>query len=102
MIMTKCTDKVILNLWHPLAATAEMPCGKVVETVLLEERLSFAVDAAGAAAAWRSQADLSAGTPLDLNAVDEQLPVKLAYGYIWTSLGSPPADIFPIPEYEEA
>src|SRR5262245_21767061 len=96
---TKCTDPVILNLWHPLGAIDETPVGKVADTVLLEEPVSFAVDRAGGAAAWRSRRDLAAGAPIALEDVDEPLPVKLAYGYVWTSLGTPPAEIFPIPEY---
>lgn len=100
--MAKCTDQVTLNLWHPLAAVAETPIGRVVETVLLEERLSFAIDAESEGAVWRSRSDLPAGASIDLAKVADLLPVKLAYGYIWTSLGLPPADIFPIPEYEEA
>ena len=62
--MPKCSDPVILNHWHPLAAIDETPGGKVVETVLLEEPMSFAVDGAGGAAVWRSRPDLPAGTPL--------------------------------------
>jgi len=91
---------VILNLWHPLAAIAELPVGKVVDTVLLEERVSFALDAAGQAAAWRSRTDLAAGEAVELHRINESLPVKLAYGYVWASLGAP-ADIFPIPEFDE-
>ena len=29
------------------------------------------------------------------------LPVKTAYGYLWTSLGSPPDELFAIPQYAE-
>jgi phenylpropionate dioxygenase-like ring-hydroxylating dioxygenase large terminal subunit len=92
---------VILNLWHPLAAIAEMPAGRVVDTVLLEERVSFAVDADGKVAAWRSRPKLGSGDPVDLAKLDGTLPAKSAYGYVWTSLGDPPADIFPIPEFDE-
>ncbi len=57
-MMTKCTDPVILNLWHPVGAIAEAVPGAVQETVLLEERLSFAVGAAGQPIVWRSRPDL--------------------------------------------
>ena len=40
MNTTRCTDQVILNLWHPIGAIAETPVGIVVETLLLEERVS--------------------------------------------------------------
>jgi phenylpropionate dioxygenase-like ring-hydroxylating dioxygenase large terminal subunit len=101
MTEAKCKDPVILNLWHPLAAIAEMPAGRVVDTVLLEERVSFAVDADGKVAAWRSRPKLGSGDPVDLAKLDGTLPAKSAYGYVWTSLGDPPADIFPIPEFDE-
>jgi phenylpropionate dioxygenase-like ring-hydroxylating dioxygenase large terminal subunit len=100
--MTKCSDPVILNLWHPLGAIAETPIDTVVETVLLEERLSFAIDAEGRVVVWRSRTELPAGEPIETGAIKQPLPSKMAYGYVWASLGSPPADIFPIPEYQEA
>ncbi|AWC22171.1 aromatic ring-hydroxylating dioxygenase subunit alpha [Aminobacter sp. P9b] len=102
MTQTRCTDQVILDLWHPLAAVSELPVGVVVDTVLLEERLSLAADSAGKAAVWRSRPELAADNPVDIAALGGTLPVKIAYGYVWTSLGNPPADIFPIPEYAEA
>jgi phenylpropionate dioxygenase-like ring-hydroxylating dioxygenase large terminal subunit len=102
MTQPKCQDPVILNLWHPLAAVSETPAGVVAETVLLEERIGYAVDGAGIGAAWRSRRDLPAGSSIDVAAVADTLPAKIAYGYIWTSLGNPPDDLFPIPEYAEA
>ncbi|WP_432286622.1 aromatic ring-hydroxylating dioxygenase subunit alpha [Aminobacter sp. BA135] len=102
MTETRCKDPVILNLWHPLAALAEVSAGVVNETVLLEERLSFATDGNGGAAVWRARPGQASGTPVDIGNVDGKLPVKIAYGYLWTSLGTPPADLFPIPEYAEA
>lgn len=101
MTEAKCKDPVILNLWHPLGAVAEMPVGTVVDTMLLEERVSFAVDAGGTAAAWRSRPELRAGDPVDPGALTDTLPAKSAYGYVWTCLGSQPAEIFPIPEFDE-
>jgi phenylpropionate dioxygenase-like ring-hydroxylating dioxygenase large terminal subunit len=101
MTEARCKDPIILNLWHPLAAIAETPAGRVMETVLLEERLSYAVDAAGNPAAWRRRPELPAGDPVDVAAVTETLPVKSAYGYLWTSPGRPPAELFSIPEYDE-
>ncbi|CAN7683127.1 aromatic ring-hydroxylating dioxygenase subunit alpha [Aminobacter sp. LjRoot7] len=102
MTKTRCTDQVILDLWHPLAALSEVAAGVVVDTVLLEERLSFAIDGEGNVAVWRDRTDLPEGSPVDIATVAGKLPLKLAYGYIWTSLGNPPADLFPIPEFDEA
>jgi phenylpropionate dioxygenase-like ring-hydroxylating dioxygenase large terminal subunit len=101
MIQAKCKDPVILNLWHPIGAVSEAPVGKVVNTVLLEEQISFAVDAEGKACVWRSRPDFKAGDAVDLGAIARGLPAKNAYGYLWTSLGASPADIFAIPEFEE-
>jgi phenylpropionate dioxygenase-like ring-hydroxylating dioxygenase large terminal subunit len=68
----------------------------------METPLGYAVSADGStAAAWRSRPELRAGDPVDPLQVGDKLPVKLAYGYLWTSLGAPPADIFRIPEYDE-
>lgn len=102
MTQTRCKDQVILDLWHPLAALAEVPPGVVSDTVLLEEPVSYAADRDGKADVWRSRPDLPAGTPVEVGSLGNTLPVKIAYGYVWTSLGNPPADLFPIPEFEEA
>ena len=101
MIQTKCSDPVILNLWHPIGAIAETTPDRVVETILLGEKISFAVDANGAVSAWKSRPDLRPGDRIDAASIRETLPAKSAYGYVWTSLGSPPAELFPIPEYDE-
>ncbi|RUZ98339.1 aromatic ring-hydroxylating dioxygenase subunit alpha, partial [Mesorhizobium sp. M7A.F.Ca.US.001.02.1.1] len=97
-MMTKCADPVILNLWHPVGAIAEAAPGAVQETVLLEERLSFAVDADGEPVVWRSRPDVQRADHIP---PADRLPAISAYGYVWTSLGSPPAELFPIPEYQE-
>ncbi|KAA3441666.1 (2Fe-2S)-binding protein [Mesorhizobium sp. SARCC-RB16n] len=100
--MAKCTDTVILNLWHPIGAIAETSPFVVEETVLLEERVSFAVSENGEPVVWRSRPGLRPGDRAPVIDIDERLPAKSAYGYVWTSLGSPPEDLFPIPEYAEA
>lgn len=101
MAEARCGDRVILDLWHPLGAVAETPPGRVMETVLLEEPLSYAIAASGEAAAWRRRREFGPGEPVELAQVSGRLPTRIAYGYVWTSLGQPPADIFPIPEYDE-
>lgn len=101
MIQTRCFDPLILNLWHPIGAIAEMTPNNVVETTLLGEQVSFAIGAAGAIGVWLSRPDLRPGARIDPASVGETLPAKSAYGYVWTSLGSPPAELFPIPEYDE-
>ncbi|MER9599653.1 aromatic ring-hydroxylating dioxygenase subunit alpha [Mesorhizobium sp. M0244] len=101
MILTRCSDPVILNLWHPIGAIGETTPSSVVETTLLGEQVSFAVDASGAIRVWRSRPGVRSAEPIGPASVGKALPAKSAYGYVWTSLGSPPAELFPIPEYEE-
>lgn len=98
---THCTDRVALDLWHPVAVVEEAVPGTVHETKLLQERLSYAILADGTAAVWRADPALRTGDPVAPGMLPASLPVKLAYGYVWTSLGNPPAELFPIPEWEE-
>jgi phenylpropionate dioxygenase-like ring-hydroxylating dioxygenase large terminal subunit len=98
----KCTDPVILNLWHVVGDVQEMRPDTVYRAVLLEERVSYAIDANGGPFAWRSLPSDAPGQPFDPARTADKLPALSAYGCLWTSLGHPPADIFPIPEYAEA
>ena len=98
----KCTDPAILNLWHVVGDVHETRPNTVYQTVLLEERLSFAVDDQGTPYAWRSLSAEKAGDVFELARLAEKLPALSAYGCVWTSFGTPPADLFPIPEYAEA
>ncbi|KAA1426588.1 aromatic ring-hydroxylating oxygenase subunit alpha [Nocardioides antri] len=84
-----CTDPVVLNLWHPLSAVAETAAGQDHTTTLLEEQIGYAWSPDAGARAWRT------------GATQHQLPTLVRYGYIWTSLGTPPKDLFSIPEYDE-
>lgn len=99
--MAKCTDPTILNLWYAIGATEEVPPGVVCETVLLEEDLSYTLDKHGEPKVWRRDEKWSTGAAVDTADLPESLPVKSVYGYIWTCLGDPSADIFPIEEYDE-
>jgi phenylpropionate dioxygenase-like ring-hydroxylating dioxygenase large terminal subunit len=101
MMLPKCKDTAIFNQWFAVAAIAETPVNTVRETVLLEEVISFAVGTDGVPVAWQSRSDLLAGDRADVASIGHRLPAKSAYGYVWTSLGSPAADLFPIPEYAE-
>jgi len=99
--MAGCADPVILNLWHPIGAVDEAPPGRVVNTILLEERLGYCVGADREAVAWRAVDAARAGDSFDAGLIGVRLPIKSAYGYLWTCLGTPSADIFPIPEFAE-
>jgi phenylpropionate dioxygenase-like ring-hydroxylating dioxygenase large terminal subunit len=99
--MAICTDETILNLWYAIGAVQEMEPGIVRDTVLLEENLSYAVDMDGTGFAWRRTDHLPTMSSFNHSKITDFLPVKLAYGYVWTCLGTPSADIFPIDEYLE-
>jgi phenylpropionate dioxygenase-like ring-hydroxylating dioxygenase large terminal subunit len=100
-MMPKCSDPVILNLWHAISALDEIAPNRVHQTVLLEEPVSFAVDGEGKVFAWRSHSAWPFGAKLNSALVPDQFPTRSLYGYLWTSLGTPASDIFPIPEYFE-
>jgi phenylpropionate dioxygenase-like ring-hydroxylating dioxygenase large terminal subunit len=96
-----CTDPVILNQWHVISALDEIGVGVVNDTLLLDERVSFTVTGDGECLVWRASQALPAGAPVDpaaLNGV-ATLPALPEYGYLWTSVGDPPAELFPMPEY---
>ena len=96
-----CTDRAILDQWHPLAAMAESVPGLVHETVLLGEPIGYTLTATGQPVAWRSTADLPVGGPVDPASIRDPLPARSDYLYLWTSLGSPPDRFFEIPEFYE-
>ncbi len=93
MMLRKSGDPVALNLWHAIAAVDELPAGRPFETVLMEEPIACAIGPDGVPLAWLR----GSGDAERVN----RLPAKIAYGYIWTSLGDPPPELFPIPEYAE-
>jgi len=99
---THCTDRVALDLWHPVAVIEEAAPGLVHATRLLQEQLHYALFADGTAAVWRADPAFRIGVPVEPGMLPPALPVKLAYGYVWASLGNPPAELFPIPEWDEA
>ena len=85
-----CNDRVILNQWHPISSIDELENSKQINTILLEEPLTFAKNSSEEVLIWRSS-DKS----------KKRLPAKLCYGYLWTSLGDPPAELFSFPEFDE-
>ena len=85
----RCTDRSVLDLWHPLAAVSEMTAGSVYETLLLGEEMRYQIDGEGRLDAARAAAP------------DIALPVVSRHGYLWTSLGTPVGDVFDIPETSE-
>lgn len=98
---TDCADPLILDQWHAICALDEIVVGRVNETLLLNEVISFTASVDGELVAWRSSPEDRPGHPVDIGRVRERLPAKPEYGYLWTSLGDPPADLFALPEYDD-
>ncbi len=88
--MAPCTDRTMLDQWYAIVALQEIPAGAAGQTELLEEKLSYALDGNGEPKVWRSA-----------DPARTDLPIRARYGYVWTSLGEPAGDVFPIPEYAE-
>jgi phenylpropionate dioxygenase-like ring-hydroxylating dioxygenase large terminal subunit len=102
MSMPTSIDSTSLNQWYAIAAVSDVTPNSIGSSTLLETPINYTVNREGTiGTAWRSSSHLhedNAGNP---TSPGSQLPVRLAYGYLWTSLGKPEAEIFPIPEYDE-
>jgi phenylpropionate dioxygenase-like ring-hydroxylating dioxygenase large terminal subunit len=94
-------DPITRDLWQVVAATEEISVGIVEITLLLDTRIAITRDSAGLPVVWRAS-DEETGDEVDPETVLDRLPAITGYGYIWTSLGTPTAELFPIPEYAEA
>lgn len=87
MSRAKCRDPVVLDQWHPIVAVDEIHTG--IQTTLLGEDIAIAIR------------DDSPMAWLGNGSDGRQLPVRTDFGYLWTSLGSPPPEVFSIPEVNE-
>lgn len=85
-LMKTSIDPVALGLWHPIAAMEDTTQNKELQTRLLGETIQYCK---------RSENNVH------VTHDGENCPVTLAYGYIWTCLGTPTADLFDLPEYAE-
>ena len=85
-----CEDTVILNQWHPISSTDDLKNHKQITTMLLGEKITCKKNSNGNYFVWKS---------IDIK--KKLLPIKIAYGYLWTSLGTPPTDLFSFPEFYE-
>lgn len=86
----------ILDLWHPVAILDDLRTGETTRTQLLDRDVTVGLDDDGAPVAWLTTGEQHhAGRPPDL------LPTIAAYRFAWTSLGTPPEEIFSIPECDE-
>ncbi|MFK7858963.1 MAG: hypothetical protein AB8B64_09085 [Granulosicoccus sp.] len=79
-------DSVALALWHPIAAIEDIPPDADLQTRLLGESIQYRK---------------SAHDQVSVSHDGTHRPVTLAYGYVWTCLGTPASDLFDLPEYAE-
>lgn len=96
----RCNDPVIEDLWHPVAAIPDVVERGPIRTQLLGETLIVSSQGDGDICVTGdtqllidASATQASGTPM--------LPVLKAYGFVWTSLGSPSESLFAIPEFHE-
>jgi phenylpropionate dioxygenase-like ring-hydroxylating dioxygenase large terminal subunit len=94
-------DTLTHNSWQVIAATDEIGIGVVTTTILLDTPIALTRDLDGLPVVWR-RSDEQNGDEIDPESIVERLPVITGYGYTWTSFGTPPKELFPIPEYAEA
>lgn len=85
-----CEDQVILNQWHPISSLDVLTVGVIENTVLLDSKISYQLNSKKEVLVW-----------LRLDEKKTLLPTRISYGFIWVSLGNPPEDLFPFPEYNE-
>ena len=85
-----CEDQVILNQWHPISSLDVLTVGVIENTVLLDSKISYQLNSKKEVLVW-----------LRLDEKKTLLPTRISYGFIWISLGNPPEDLFPFPEYNE-
>ena len=85
-----CEDQVILNQWHPISSLDVLTVGVIDNTVLLDSKISYQLNSKKEVLVW-----------LRLDEKKTLLPTRISYGFIWVSLGNPPEDLFPFPEYNQ-
>ncbi len=99
--MMRVSDPVILNLWHPLCSVEEIVPKTVHQTVLLEERISYAIDDNGQPLVWQSSEEEKPGQAFQPSDHSDTVLSKLEYDYVWACLGDTPQRLFSFSEYFE-
>src|SRR5689334_5935302 len=80
------TKDAMIDEWYPVGLFSQLD-GKGRETALMGEPIVVARDAEG-------NAKVTGGN-------GRALPVRVRYGHVWSSLGEPAKDVFPIPEADQ-
>jgi phenylpropionate dioxygenase-like ring-hydroxylating dioxygenase large terminal subunit len=78
----------VLDAWQVISAEEDIEEGRERATLLFGQPLRYRRDGS-TIRVWH------AATP------SQPLPVLLRYGFVWTCLGTPPAELFDIPEFAE-
>lgn len=78
----RCDDPVVLDQWYAVCALTELDNGAITTPLLGVEVTCVADDP---------------DVPL-VHADGVELPVRLRYGFVWTTLGTPAGDVFDLPE----
>ena len=90
--MTEPVESAVLDEWHVLCALNDLKPAAPRHFTLLGEVLAALRSAEDTVAAWRT-ADAGRGPGL---------PIRIHCGHVWTSLGTPSHEPFPVPEVFEA
>ena len=80
---TTCEDNFLLNDWHVVAECSQLKLKKIMNTQLFGKQITIAKEP---------------NSHVQVYTDEKVLPVKLKYGFIWTSLGRPTRQIIDIPE----
>ncbi len=83
----KATDRASIDQWYPIDTEKEIPFGTLANR-LLGTDLTVTRAADGE-------------ITVKAEGREEALPIKRRFGFIWTTLGEPEKDIFPVPEADE-
>ena len=85
--MVQAKDKASIDQWYVIDTEARIPFGASTNRLL-----GFDLKVV------RSEAE---GVTVCCAGRDEPLPIRQRFGFIWTTLGTPERDVFPMPEADE-
>ena len=96
----RCNDPVLENLWHPVAAVPDVRERGPIRTQLLGTYLVVS-GPEGEEIVVSELSDVPSDPQVTVGGRARSLPVRESFGFVWTSLGSPPDALFDIPEFHE-
>lgn len=85
-------ESAVLDEWHVLCALTDLAPGVARSTQLLGVPIGMLRAEDGEVTVWRTA---------QRDDPDRVLPVRVQYGYIWSTLGTPAHELFAIPECAE-